>query len=243
MRFAFQAAMLLLVSASLCRAAEGVGLHRPVSTIYDLYLGGIRAGELTIDARVQGDRYSATSALRTAGVVGALYEASFEAETVGALAPDGLEPRRFRADTHASGERQTVEMTYRDRAPQAVRADPAFEPKPWQIEPGDQAGTLDPISAALTALAPAPAGEVCDRSVDIYDGRRRYAIDLGAPEADGGRIRCPGLYRRVAGYKPKELKETIAFNLWFEERRDGLAHVVRLASESMLGLAVALLRE
>ena len=116
-------------------------------------------------------------------------------------------------------------------------------PKPWQIEPEDQAGTLDPVSAALTALAPEPAGEICNRSVEIYDGRRRYAIDLGAPEAGEGRIRCPALYRRVAGYKPKELKETIDFAVWFEERPDGLAHLVRAAGESYLGLAVVLLRE
>jgi hypothetical protein len=79
--------------------------------------------------------------------------------------------------------------------------------------------------------------------VDVFDGRRRYAIDLGRPEADGERIRCRGVYRRVAGYKPKELREKIGFSVWFEERPDGLAHVVRVAGESELGLAVALRRE
>lgn len=134
-------------------------------------------------------------------------------------------------------------MTYRDAAPAAVHAEPAFVPKPWQIEPTDQAGTLDPVSAALTALAPAPAGAVCNRSVEIYDGRRRYALDLGAPETEDGRIRCPAQYRRVAGYKLKELKETIDLAVWFEERPDGLAHLVRAAGDSYLGLAVVLLRE
>ncbi len=138
---------------------------------------------------------------------------------------------------------QNVEMTYSGAAPAAVSAEPAFDPKPWQIEPTEQSGTLDPISGALTAMAPAPVGTICNRSVEIYDGRRRYALDLGAPEADGERIRCPAHYRRVAGYKPKELKETIDFSVWFEERPDGLAHVVRMAGESALGLAVVLLRE
>ena len=134
-------------------------------------------------------------------------------------------------------------MTYRGATPASVRADPAFKPKPWQIEPAEQAGTLDPISAALTALAPAPADAICDQSVEVYDGRRRYALDLGAPEADGARIRCRAVYRRVAGYKPKELAETIRFSVWFEERANGLAHLVRAAGESGYGLAVVLLRE
>jgi hypothetical protein len=218
-------------------------MHRPVSTTYDLYLGGIRAGELTIDARFSGERYTATSVMRTAGVIGALYKASFEAETEGSLRGGGLRPERFSATAQMYSDRQKVEMTYRGAAPEAVRAEPAFDPKPWEIEPADQAGTLDPVSAALVALAPAPSGEICERSVEIYDGRRRYALDLGKPEADGERISCPALYRRVAGYKAKQLKETVDFTVWFEERPDGLAHVVRAAGESMLGLAVVLLRE
>ena len=224
-------------------AAGSVTMHRPVSTTYDLYLGGIRAGELTIDARFSGDRYRATSVMRTAGIVGALYKASFDAETEGSLSAAGLRPQRFRAMAQSYGDRQKVEMTYRGRTPERVSADPDFVPKPWQIEPADQAGTLDPVSAALAALAPAPAAEICDRSVEIYDGRRRYALDLGRPEADGARMSCAALYRRVAGYKAKELKETIAFTAWFEERPDGLAHLVRAAGDSMLGLAVVLLRE
>ena len=224
-------------------APEGATMHRPMSTIYDLYLGGIRAGELAIESAFRDGRYSATSVLRTAGVVGALLQASFEAETEGRLGEDGLEPMRFRADSRMYSDAQTVEMTYDGRVPATVDAEPPFDPKPWQIEPGDQAGTLDPISAALTALAPAPVDAICDRSVEIYDGRRRYAVDLGEPEVDGDRIVCPARYRRVAGYKPKELAETIEFDVWFETRPDGLAHVVRAAGESGLGLAVVLLRE
>jgi len=218
-------------------------MHRPLSTIYDLYVGGVLAGELALSANFQGDQYRASSVMRTAGIVGAIYNASFEAQTEGRLAAEGLEPERFRAVGRMYSKAQNVEMTYRDAAPAAVHAEPAFDPKPWQIEPTEQAGTLDPISGALTALAPAPAGAICNRSVEIYDGRRRYAVDLGAPEADGERIRCPAHYRRVAGYKPKELKETIDFSVWFEQRPDGLAHLVRAAGDSSLGLAVVLRRQ
>lgn len=229
--------------ATTVASAASVTLHRPLSTIYDLYLGGIQAGELAISASVQGDHYRASSVMRTAGIVGAIYAASFEAVTEGRLAAGGLEPERFQAVGRMYRKTQNVEMTYRGAAPEAVHALPPFDPKPWQIEPTEQGGTLDPISGALTAMAPAPVDAICNRSVEIFDGRRRYAVDLGAPEAAGERIRCPAHYRRIAGYKPKELKETIDFSVWFEERPDGLAHVVRMAGESLLGLAVVLLRE
>jgi hypothetical protein len=243
MKFLAYVFAILAFSPTAGWSEPAVTLHRPLSTIYDLYVGGVLAGELTFHARAHGDRYSATSVMRTAGLIGAVYRASFEAETEGRLAAGGLAPERFRAVGRMYTKVQNVEMTYRDAAPAAVQAEPAFVPKPWQIEPEDQAGTLDPVSAALTALAPEPAGTICNRSVEIYDGRRRYAIDLGAPEVEEGRIRCPAHYRRVAGYKPKELKETIDFAVWFEKRPDGFAHLVRAAGDSYLGLAVVLLRE
>ena len=237
----------LLGAALLGAAGPAPVLHRPVSTVYDLYLGGVPIGELSVRASVRGDRYRATSRMRTAGVLGVFYAASFEAETEGMVAANGLVPQRFTADTRAGDDAQAVDMVYEGRTPAKVEADPPFKPKPWEIEPQAQRGTLDPISAALTALAPVPAGApegaLCRRTVDIFDGRRRYAVDLGAPVADGTRIRCPAVYRRVAGYKPKELKERIDFSVWFEERPDGLMHAVRAAGESMLGLAVVLLRE
>ena len=243
MKFVAYLTAALVIFSTAAWAGPHVTMHRPVSTIYDLYVGGIKAGELALDANFSGDRYRARSVLRTAGIVGAVYDASFTAETQGVVGPGGLVPRRFTADATSEGDAQEVDVTYAGRTPAIVRANPPFKPKPWEIEPQDQVGTLDPISAALTALAPMPRGAICNRTVDIFDGRRRYAVDLGKPAADGERVKCHAVYRRVAGYKPKELREKIEFNVWFEERPDGLMHVVRAAGESLLGLAVLLLRE
>lgn len=80
MRYFLHAIVLGALYASSAPAAMP---QRPLSTIYDLYLGGMLAGELSISAIFQGDHYSASSVMRTAGVVGALYRASFQAETEG----------------------------------------------------------------------------------------------------------------------------------------------------------------
>ncbi len=225
--------------------SSAVSDFRPVSSIYDLYLGGIKAGELTMDATVAGDRYNAQSIMRTAGMVGFFYKASFEAKTEGALTPGGMFPTRFLAASRMKKKEQYVEMIYGANSPKEVRADPAFVPKPWQIDPTKQEGAFDPITAALWALAPKPVDQICNTSVEVFDGRRRYAVDVGAPVADGKRIKCPAMYRRIAGFKPKMMKKrpTFPFSIWYEERPDGLAHVVRAAGDSMFGIAVVLLRE
>lgn len=237
-----------LVGAALLVAtptSSAIGDFTPVNTIYDLYLGGIRAGELTVDAEVRGERYRAQSVMRTAGVVGFFYKASFEAEAEGALSPDGPRPLRFAAASRMKKKSQFVEMFYGPDAPREIRAEPAFVDKPWQVDPTKQSGAFDPITAALWALAPRPSGRICNTSVDVFDGRRRYAVDLGKPVIDGKRIRCPAVYRRIAGFKPKMMRKRpkFPFDIWYEERADGLAHVVRAAGDTMFGLAVVLLRE
>lgn len=218
---------------------------QPVDQIYDLYLGGIKAGEMTMNAEWKGDAYRATSVLRTAGIVGAVYKASFEAATNGRMTASGMTPDKFTADSRMRKKQQSVQMLYKNNAPSAVTAEPAFIPKPWQVDPTAQKGAVDPITAALMALAPMPLGQICNRTVEIFDGRRRYAIEMGAPKPDGERIKCPANYRRIAGFKPKMMKKSpnFPFNIWFIERPDGTAQVIRAAGESMFGIAVILLRQ
>ncbi|MEM7059559.1 MAG: DUF3108 domain-containing protein [Pseudomonadota bacterium] len=240
-------AAMFAVTAPLVQAApdDDAAPTAPISTIYDLYLGGIKAGELTIDASYNADRYNAFSVLRTAGIVGAVYKASFEAETQGRMTESGLVPDRFSANSRMKKKRQAVEMLFDGDAPKSVTAEPAFIPKPWEVEPSEQSGTVDPITAAIAHLAPMPRAHICNRSVEVFDGRRRYAIDMGQPIQDKERIKCPAKYRRIAGFKPKMMKKSpeFPFNIWLEERADGKAHVVRAAGESMFGLAVILLRK
>lgn len=246
MRFLAYMTAMICISAIAAPAAGALTKARaPIDTIYDLYLGGIWAGEMTVDATFRSGRYEGRSVMRTAGIVGLIYKASYEARAEGKVGGTGLTPQRFVATGRMEGDVQKVDVTYRNAVPVAVHAEPAFIPKPWQIDPRAQVGTLDPISAALTALAPAPPDRICNQSVDVYDGRRRYAIDLGAPKQDGERIRCHAVYRRIAGYKPKIMKKSrqIPFNVWYERRPDGLAQVVRVAGESGYGLAVVLLRK
>ncbi len=213
--------------------------------VYDLFLGGIKGGEMAIVTWISDESYHAEAVMRTAGVVGLVYNASFTATSEGAITPDGYTTERFKAQSAMYEKSQYVEMTYDGAAPASVYADPPFVPKPWEIEPTAQSGTIDPITAAITALAPMPVEQLCRRSVEIFDGRKRYAVELGAPEPDQGRIRCPAVYRRIAGFKPKQMRETpeFPFSVWFEVRDDGLAHVKRAAGDSMFGIAVVLARD
>ena len=254
---------LLLAAAMLMAMMTGGtgGEARPpavagIDATYDFYLGGIWAGEMTIDADFGGDighdfggggTYRAGVTARTAGIVGFFFRAGIEAETVGRIDAAGLSPVRFTADAYERRRRQLVEISYDDGSPASVLAEPAYRLRPWSISSRGQPGIADPLSAALEALAPAAADAICSQTADIFDGKRRWAIEIGPPQniGEGGRIRCDAVYVRIAGFKPKLMGERARrpFALFFEERGDGLFHVVRVVGRTSFGLAVILLRE
>ena len=121
----------VLALAALLAAPQGnANTAQSIETIYDFYLGGIKAGEVTIDSRVNGKSYKATSRLRTAGIVGLVYKASFEAQTDGVLTSEGYSPKRFVADSRMSSKEQKVDMRFVKNAPHKVLAEPAFDPRP-----------------------------------------------------------------------------------------------------------------
>lgn len=211
--------------------------------IYDFYLGGIWGGEFAIDARLGDGRYRAEAAGKTTGIVSYVWNAGFAATTDGALAAPGYVPERYAADAYTARRSQKVEVRYADGAPREVAAEPPFEPKPWAIEPAAQTGTSDPLSAMLAGLALQRGEALCDRRIEVFDGRRRYVIELGAPMADQGMMRCAALYRRIAGFKPEQMERPDwPLDLWFAAGPDGLWHLDRAMGEMKFGIATLNLR-
>ncbi|MEM1382199.1 MAG: DUF3108 domain-containing protein [Pseudomonadota bacterium] len=213
--------------------------------VYDMFFAGLLGGEMEMTASLEGEAYSAQARGRTAGIVAALWEAGFDAQSTGSLRDGAFEPTAFDADSFSPKKRQKLAMRYEAGRPSEVSADPPFDPKPWELEPSEQAGTFDPISAALSGLALQGDGHVCNRSVEIFDGRRRYAIDLQEAETlEDGTRRCQAVYRRVAGFKPKQLaKPDWPFRVWFQQRPDGLWSVSKALGETPIGVVVVRLRQ
>lgn len=238
--FALAAWVLLPVTGG---RAEPAAVTRHAAT-YDFYLGGIWAGKVDLDGVFVGGSYRAGVAARTAGIVGFFFRAGVDAETVGRIAGGSLSPKRFTANAYERRHRQFVDIAYTGRTVASIRAEPAYRVRPWSISPDDRNGFADPLSAAFEAFLPAPADAICDQTVTVFDGARRWAIEIGPPRPEGSRIACPAVYVRIAGFKPKLMGERARrpFTLFYQQRGDGLFHVVRAAGETSFGVAVLLLR-
>ncbi len=239
----------LLLAAAMLTGTTGSEAEPPavagIDATYDFYLGGIWAGKMTLEADFGAGTYRARMTARTAGIVGFFFRAGVEAETVGRIDAAGLSPVRFRADAYEYRRRQLVEISYQGGSPASVVAEPAYRVRPWSISLGGQSGIADPLSAAFEALAPAGSDAICNQTADVFDGERRWAIEIGPPQREGDRIRCDAAYVRIAGFKPKLMGEKARrpLALFFEDRGDGLFQVVRVAGQTWIGLAVLLLRE
>ncbi|TYO89160.1 DUF3108 domain-containing protein [Oceanicella actignis] len=241
---ALAAAALAIAAPAPHAAPAAAAPEASVAARFDVHFGGIRAGEVSVTLSEDGRRYSIVSRAVTAGIVGAFYDAAYDAQAQGALAP-APKPEAFRAVGDFGGKRQQVEIAFGPLAPREVKADPPFKPKPYEIDPAVQIGVLDPLSAAATVLRPAPIANICPRSLDIFDGRRRAQITLGPPtRRDSGELRCHGRFKRVAGYRPKDMKSPdIAFSLDFEDQPTGAARLRRVTVDTGWGLLVALRRD
>jgi len=249
MRMVHRVLQCLLVAAAVLAPVSGARPQPPAvaehKAAYAFYLGGIRAGKLTVSATFGAESYHASAALRTTGIVWFFYNLAFEAEVAGRIDPGGLSPEHYSSKSRDPKRRQFIEISFVDGTPASSRVEPARRVRPWSIDPRDQGGAVDPLSALLGAFAPAPANAVCEQRVEVYDGRRRFALEVGPRQHEGTRIRCDAMYVRLAGFKPKWMGKSARrpFTLFLEERADGLFEVVRAVIDTPFGPAILLLRK
>lgn len=216
---------------------------------YKVWLGGIKVADAHFTVTADGDSYQGVLALSSDGVLDWFTEATIRSEATGGFSgDDAFAPDRFVFRSEIDNQPQAVDLIYRDGGPDSVVAEPPFDPRPWEIAPSAQNGALDPISAVVSAFFPADAGEICDRTLDIYDGRRRYEIALTDEvkrETDDGvlEVDCVARWRRVAGFKPKQMRQPgYDFTVRFEVSEDGVTTPVRAWAETEFGALIAVAR-
>lgn len=183
-----------------------------VQLVWQVYLGGFNLGNIGIKSSFSGSTYSAVSRLKTAGVVNSFYEAVIDATSVGSLNGHGLEPEKYDSNTVNEKQSQKVGLTYSAAGIQ-LASDPPYNTKRFPVTEEQKQGTLDPLSGLVYSLSGLShtAQKPCGETVRVFDGRRRYDIELtfvgnDKVKTDGGysgpAIKCTVVYKQIAGFKP-----------------------------------------
>jgi hypothetical protein len=242
-RLALSAASLatvaLVAAGGPAGAAEGAAAVLGGSVaVFGISIAGLPAGELTLSHRREGFRYEAASSIRATGLVGAVARLRFEGAVAGVVGPDGrLAPERYTAFSRSTRSERDTEIRFEDGNPVHVSVVP---PRSSAPDVAAQAGTLDPVSAAVTLLGDAASGEVCSERVMLFDGSRRSELAVGRAEQQDGALVCNGAYTRIEG----EAHSTAAgdgswpFRLVYLPDGNGGVRLQRIEAPTRFGRAV-----
>jgi hypothetical protein len=233
--------LVLVIAASLplasaAQAAGGAGAEAPVQAgsqlqmAMTLYAGGVTLGKVDLNATIRGDQYHAVSNLQTGGVVNAFWQSEIQATSNGTVAPKAFHPALYDSFyTGRSDKKQEVSLTYDGSGPVRLYADPPYSTTGYEVTPEQQKSTFDPLSAItyLVSGVGASADNPCDAVLPVFDGRRRYNIEIikikdTNVSMDNGLYKghallCQIKYKQLAGFKPRVIKEGASFpviNAW-----------------------------
>jgi hypothetical protein len=203
---------------------------------YDVYTGGLRAIRLDLSVAFapagQVDPAPATAYetrinMETSGLIGALFNWRFDANSVGAWQGGNIVPERYHTANVWRGNAREVSIDYVDGVAGKVSAVPPYSAEDMKkVDPAMIPGAIDPTSAVTSLVLTSALEGRCRPRTTIYDGRRRYDANMETLEAEilkpssaapfaGKAEGCKLSFKRIAGFKPgKKRLQDFEVDIW-----------------------------
>lgn len=194
-----------------------------LSVTYKGKLAGFDIGRIWVDSQLTDEAYRITYKMEQKGIARWFSNAENTSEAYGLLGEDkNTSLYYFSYDYEGDDDYQYLEVTR--QAPDSrfrVYAEPSYDyHHPVSF---DQArDTLDPVSALveLGFLKTEPGKSPCDRTVQVFDGKRRFDLRMeddgivtlsnnGKGRYNGPAYRCRAHQDKIAGYRPKDYDQEI----------------------------------
>jgi Protein of unknown function (DUF3108) len=145
---------------------------------YSLSFWGIDFGHVQYAATLKSQTYTARAHFETDGAVGFLWKSLIDATAEGALGAHGASPALYDSYSHYRDRPvQRVKISYANGEP-SVLFDPIMDLSRFPVSKEQAKDAADPMSALITVLTGAgvTAKAPCGADVQVFDGRRRYAV-------------------------------------------------------------------
>ena len=154
-----------------------------IQAAYEVTLAGLAVANANLSVAVRGGVYTARINYRTSGAAGLLSGATGEAVSRGTYKSGRFIPATFDLDHKGRQRVQKVALVITGGAVKVMTLDPPVDPKSDRvpIEVEHLKNIVDPVSAILiSAVGTDGKTEIraCDRTLPIFDGLRRYNIEL-----------------------------------------------------------------
>jgi hypothetical protein len=224
------AALLIALAAARAAAADtGAALQ------YAVRYGPLQVLELRTTTRFDGERYHASSDLRTVGIVAALFPWSSSADSTGVRSDGAMRPQRYHSNGEYRGRTRLAQLDYDSGGSVRTQVEPPPEQDDRDPVPAAlQEGTIDPLTATMSAVLSG-----CRGQLRVFDGRRRYDLsltDLGDADTPSSRYtlysgrsrHCRAAIEPVAGFwrsEPRHDERPTQIDFWVAPPRPGLLAV------------------
>jgi hypothetical protein len=208
----------LLACFGVVVAAGGLAAETPVrfTAHYIITMTHVTVGEISWSTNFSDTSYLASATGKASGVLSVLVKGEGSLTTRGAFEHAKLIPATARFDVSDDDGVYELEMTFEDGVFKRV-VDRGAPPPEDRVPVGPKLlhDVIDPLSAFLIpvegkALAPANCGKI----LKIFDGRRRYDLELSFKRMDAVKLArgysgtvlvCGVVLRPIAGYRPGSL--------------------------------------
>lgn len=204
---------------------------------FEFRVTGIPVGTLVTRGGRNGSGYEIRAVVKPNRLVGAITKYAFDGSASGNMSGSGKTiPVTYAASSTSPRAARETRIIWENGVPVEASVVP---PRSSSPHPSTQAGTLDPVSAGFALLRDAPLDQLCETSIDIFDGSRRNRIALGTPRQENGEIVCAGEYKRLEGEENTfSVKGEYSFRVVFRPLGNGNARFQRLESRTSFGNAV-----
>jgi hypothetical protein len=203
------AILALLLTASDFARAQG-----KFEASYGISVARIPIGSATATAEFGAAHYLITMSGRASGMMRVLASGDGSLRTRGALTDGRPAPTEFTARTTTDDDTLDVKLVIDGGNVTAFSAsEPAPDPDRVPLTDAHRRGIVDPLTALLVPLEGdgAPNAAACQRTLAVFDGRRRFDLKLTFKRMDtvktergyaGPAVVCAVTLQPIAGHRP-----------------------------------------
>jgi hypothetical protein len=221
--------LVLLVTPGAAAADSGAVLE------YAVRYGPLQVLEMQTTTRFEGDRYHASTDVRTVGIVAALFPWRASSDSRGLRSGGDMRPQRYHTSGEYRGRQRLAQLDYDSAGGVRAHIDPPAAADDRDAVPDAlQRDTIDPLTAGLSAVLSG-----CRGALRVFDGRRRYDLtltDLGDADTPAsrhtlysGRARhCRATIQPLAGFwrsEPRHDERPTQVDAWIAAPRPGVLPV------------------
>jgi hypothetical protein len=225
----------MLVAALVCGVLATVSARAQgkLKAHYTIAMTGVTIGEIVWLVDIGDTTYTTTASGKASGVLSKLVNGQGAVAAHGTIAADRLNPSSFTSTITDDDGTITSQITFTNGvATETVVPQPPARTDRVPVTEADRRSVADPLSAVLMPAqlnGDTMAASDCNRTLKVFDGRRRYNLALSYNRMDNVKIErgysgpvlvCSVVLQPIAGYRTDSMIVKYVANqrnmeLWF----------------------------